>query len=440
MPSYGPEVIGPPPRDPEQKLWDPEVQTMDPELRRDLQNDRLRVLIRRVFDSPVPLFRDKLIAAGIGGPEDLKSVDDLDQVPLTVKQDLRDSEAEHPPFGTYRFTDARNAVRIGTSTGTTGNPTISFWTRKDLWIEYECGARAWWRHGYRPGMIITHAHPAYLYAGGPLLSGVYEYMGLLNIWVPPPDTDELAEQALRFWLRVKPDIPFMGFSTGRFFEVAAKLGIDPKDVGLEFKPVPGFGLGKGMPLMTAGAECHAYLGSGCGELPGAHLAEDFAIVQAVDPSTGREVPDGEWGDLVVTTLDRDNGLLRYDLEEACAIQRDPCPCGETSIRGLWGGRFKDLVSAQGKRFQPEEVASALRSIPDVTRPSLEWQMVRPSDGSRTLVVRVERGSEGSEDLAGLAQRCASAIHDALGIDADVTVLERDCLPRSGYKAARLVDE
>jgi phenylacetate-coenzyme A ligase PaaK-like adenylate-forming protein len=262
----------------------------------------------------------------------------------------------------------------------------------------------------------------------------------LNIWVPPPDTDEAAEQGLRFWTRVKPDIPFMGFSTGRFFEVAAKLGIDPKDAGLEFRGMPGFGLGKGMPLMTAGAECYAYVGGGCGQAPGAHLNMDWGIVQAVDPSTGAEVPDGEWGDLVVTTLDRDNGLLRYDLEEACAILREPCPCGETSIRGLWGGRFKDLVAAQGKRFQANEVEGALRKVDAVNAPSLEWQMVRPTDDTRPLQVRVERGagveSEGSE-IAGL---CAAAITEALGIEAVVTVLDRETIPRSGYKAARVVDE
>ena len=86
------------------------------------------------------------------------------------------------------------------------------------------------------------------------------------------------------------------------------------------------------------------------------------MVQAVDPATGLEVPDGEWGNLTVTTLDRDNCLLRYDLEEACAILREPCPCGETSIRGLWGGRFKDLLECQGTRFQANEVEGVLRGI------------------------------------------------------------------------------
>jgi phenylacetate-CoA ligase len=440
MPTYGPEVLGPPPRDTSQKYWDPEIQTMDPERLRALQEERLGVLLGKVFDNPVPLFRDKLVAAGITSPAAIRSLDDVRHIPLTVKQAPRDAAPEAPPWGTYRFTDPRQAVRVGQSTGTTGSPTISIWTRRDLWIEYESSARVWWRYGYRPGMIVTHAHPAYLYGGGPMLSGSYEYFGMLNVWVPPPDTDELAEQGLRFWTRVKPDIPFMGFSTGRFFEVAAKVGINPKDAGLEFKGMPGFGMGKGMPLMTAGAECFAYVGGACGQMPGAHINEDWGIVQAVDPATGAEVADGEWGDLVVTTLDRDNGLLRYDLEEACAILREPCSCGETSVRGLWGGRFKDLIALQGTRFQANEVESALRGVGEVNEPTLEWQMVRPTDETRPLVVRVERGTGAGGDDADIAKRCAGVIRDALGIDADVIVLAREAIPRSGYKAGRVVDE
>ena len=219
---------------------------------------------------------------------------------------------------------------------------------RDLAFEYESAARNFWRTGWRPGMVVTHAHPAYLYGGGMLLSGAYEYFGLVNLWVPPPDTDELAEQGIRAWMRFRPDIPFVGFSLGRYFEVSAKLKLDPReDVGLRIPSLPG---GKGIPLMTAGLECFAYLGGSCGA-PGGHLNEDRALVQAVDPETGREVADGEWGALVVTTLDRDGALLRYDLEEACALTREPCACGETTIRGFWGGRFKDLLAALGVALQ-----------------------------------------------------------------------------------------
>jgi phenylacetate-CoA ligase len=440
-PEFGPGLLGPIPRPIEQKLWDPPHQAMDLGQRRELQDDRVRTLIRRILTTPVPLFAAKLQAAGITSPDDVKGVDDLARIPLTIKQDLRDSEAESPPWGRYRFTDPRHAVRLGTSTGTTGQPTITVWTRKDIWIEYESGARNWWRMGYRPGQVITHAHPAYLYGGGTMLQQTYEYFGMLSLWVPPPDTDELAEQAVRFWTRVTPDHPFMGFATGRFIEVAGKVGISLEEAGLTGLRAPiGFGLGRGgMPLMTAGAECYSFVGGPCGESPGAHIHEDWAVVQAVDPATGAEVPDGEWGNLTVTTLDRDNGLLRYDLEEACAIVREPCPCGETSARGLWGGRFKDLLECQGTRFQVAELESVLRGIEAVREPSLEYQVVRPDGSGAELIVKVEVASEDPAVRQGAAEVAAAGIEETLGVRATVEVLARDTIPRAGYKATRVID-
>src|SRR5438132_3031182 len=119
MPPSGPEVLGPSPRDPDQRFWDVEAQTMDPERRRTLQEERLRAMVGRILEAPVPLFRRKLETAGVASPDDLKSLDDLWQIPPTVKQDLRDSEAADPPWGDYRFTSPRECVRMGTSTGTT---------------------------------------------------------------------------------------------------------------------------------------------------------------------------------------------------------------------------------------------------------------------------------------------------------------------------------
>jgi phenylacetate-CoA ligase len=434
VPVYRPELMGPPQKDHAQPFWDPEAQTQNPEARRILQNDRARELVRRILETPVPFFRRKLEEAGIKRSADLRGVEDLASIPLTRKQELRDSESQYPPIGDYRFTDLRRCVRISQSTGTTGTPTTMIFTRQDLWIEHESGARMFWRSGQRPGMIATHAHPAYLYGGGALLSSTYEYFGFVNLWVPPPDTDALAERGIRAWMRFKPDIPFVGFSLGRYFEVAAKLGLDPrKDVGLR---IPSIGGGKGMPLITAGLECYAYIGSACTQSPGAHLNEDWAVVQAVDPATGRDVPDGEWGNLVVTTLDRDNGMLRYDLEEACALVREPCPCGETTARGFWGGRFKDLLSCQGKRFQASELEAALRSVRAVSEPSLEWAVVRPKGDHAPLIVRVEQAGGDPREAA---QSCAGAVRERLGVSAQVEILPRGTLARSGYKTNRILD-
>jgi phenylacetate-CoA ligase len=438
IPSVEPVDLAPAPRDPDQRWWDPETQTMPQEQLQELREERLRDMVRRVLERPVPLFVRKLAEAGVTAPEDIKGLSDLERLPLTVKDDLRRSESEHPPVGDYRFVDLRDCARLGTSTGTTGTPTIMLWTRRDLRVEYECGARSWWRQGIRPGMIVTHAHPAYLYGGGPLLSGAYEYFGCLNIWVPPPDTDELAEQGMRMWMQVKPDVPFVGFALGRYFEVAAKLGLDPmNDVGLRIPSMPG-AADRGFPLATAGAECFAFLGHPCGEHNGSHLADDHTYVQAVDPDTGREVPDGEWGNLVVTTFGRDNCMIRYDLEEACRIERTPCPCGETSSRGWWGGRFKDLLSSQGRKFQVAEVQAALATVPEVAQPSLEFVVVRPRDEHPPLALRVEADESSSDDPA-VVQRLAAAIRQCLRVEASIELVERGSLPRSGFKATRVVD-
>jgi phenylacetate-CoA ligase len=425
---------GPGARELDQPFWDRDAQTMSVDARRALQDGRLRALVRRIFETPVPFFVRKLKEAGVDRPEAVEGVRDLASIPITRKQELRDSEAAHPPLGDYRFVGLRDAIRIGETTGTTGKPTALLFTRRDLLIEYESASRGLWRRGYRPGMIATHAHPAYLYAGGWMVSSAHEYFGLVNLWVPPPETDALAESGLRAWMRFRPDIPFQGFAMGRYLEVAQKLGLDPeKDLGLPARGSEGQGK---LPLVTAGLECYSFLGSVCRANEGGHINEDWAIVQAIDPLTGREVEDGAWGNLVVTTLDRDGALIRYDLEEACAIVRTPCACGETTARGFWGGRFRDLLFAQGRRFRALDLERALGTVEMVAHPSLEWVVVRPKDPDRALHVRVELAAGDRSDAT---RRCEDAIREALGVESRVEIVDRGALARSGYKAVRVID-
>lgn len=407
---------------------------------RELAEGRMRDAVRRVFDKPVPFFERKLRAAGIAGPDDVKSLSDLDSVPVTVKQELRDSESKNPPVGDYRSTDLRQNVMIGTSTGTTGTPTVALWTSHDIDIDCETGARMFWGQGIRPGQIITHSHPAYLYAGGPLLTTVYQRLGVLCVWVPPPETDELAEQGLRMWQRIKPDYPLMGFATGTFLTHAKRLGIDPLDVGLDFSKMPNLGGSGGLlGLMTAGAECFSYLGAPCGNRLGSHLAEDYTYVQALGED-GRPVPDGEWGRLVVTTFGRDNFLIRYDLEEACKLESTDCGCGQTSIRGYWGGRFKDLVSTQGKSFMLTDIERAIGGVDDAKAGGIQYQIIRPTDIAAPLRLRVEVGEGFSGDTADVREHLVNAFSKELGIVVEPEVLDRDTLPRAGFKATRIVDE
>jgi phenylacetate-CoA ligase len=270
-------------------------------------------------------------------------------------------------------------------------------------------------------------------------TSVYEHMGCLAVWAEPPDTDESAEKTLEFWKRVTPDRPFMGFATGRFIEVANKRGMDLVEVGLDMSKNPPITKDGILPLMTAGAEAVAYLGSACGEVNGGHVCEDFAVVQAVDPDTGEEVPDGQWGNFVITTLGRDNFLVRYDLEEAVKLDRSPCPCGETHVRGWWGGRMKDLLRTQGVSIMLMDLERSLRRVPSVGDPSLEYVVVRPSQPEAPLVVRVEANPDVT-DLATVGAEASAQLSEALGVAVEVEALERDALPRAGYKATRVVDE
>jgi phenylacetate-CoA ligase len=197
---------------------------------------------------------------------------------------------------------------------------------------------------------------------------------------------------------------------------------------------------KGIPLRTAGLDCYAFLGDTCGESTGAHLNQDRAIIQAVDPLTGKDVPEGEWGSLVVTTFERDNGVIRYNLEESCKLFSAPCPCGETTMRGIWGGRFTDIIRAQGKRLHPYQIEAVFRKVPDVNTPAVEWQMVRPADENQILLMRVERGINASAPDTEIARACYQKIKEELGLETEISIVPRDALPRSSYKIARIVDK
>jgi phenylacetate-CoA ligase len=422
-------------------MWDASVQTMPRDQLRALQNERLRAVILRAFDRPVPFFKAKLEAAGVESPADIRTVEDLDRIPLTTKAELRESEAAHPPVGDYRFFDLREAVRLGLSGGTTGTPTINLWTALDVEVEHETGARRLWREGFRPGQIVTHGHPAYLYSGGLMVQSTYEYMGVLSLWVPPPETDELAEQGIRMWQRIRPDRPFHGQAQRRFTEVAIKLGLDPREdlnltnAGLGGRPVQNVEVGV-YPLNTAGSEAFSYLGGPCEHSTGAHITEDFAYVQALDPATGKEVPDGEWGTHVITTFGKDGALIRYDLEELCRFDTSMCSCGETSKRGWWGGRVQDLLNTQGKRIWSFDVDTVLSKVPEITVPSLEFVAVRPQEESAPLRLRVEY--DGAERPA-VEEQIAAQMREHFAVAVAVEFVGRGSLPRYAHKRSLIAE-
>jgi phenylacetate-CoA ligase len=419
------------------RYYDADVQTMPLERVRALQSERLGRQLDRIWERPISFFKRKLEAAGLSRRE-LRSLDDLAAIPTTVKAELRDSEAAHPPFGDYRGAAPRDAVRLGASTGTSGRPTLILWTRKDLEVDHAASARGRWRWGLRPGMSLANAHPFGTNAGGWHFSHGVEALGVLNVPSGPPVGEQHVRDVIEVWRRLKPDMyRLFGNVAGTYADAARKMGLDPeRDLNLTMPA--GDHPSEQYLMVSSGLEALPLLGSACVERNGAHLAEDLAIVEVVDWRTGRPCGHGERGSLVVTVLEKDNFLLRYDLEDVVRLNTDPCACGETHRRLFYEGRVRDVVQAGDRRVLPIDVAFVLYEFPEVSVPAAEYQIVRTAAPSDRLHVRCEHAPGVERDA--LARRLGERFRERLGVTARLELVERGGLPRFAYKAARVVDE
>ena len=258
--------------------------TMPLEDVRALQATRLGAQLDRVWDTPVPFFKRKYEAAGLRRA-DIRGLDGLRQLPTTVKAELRESEAAHPPFGDYRGAPVAEAVRLGASTGTSGRPTLILWTRKDLAVDHAASARGRWRWGLRPGMSLANAHPFGMNAGGWHFSHGVEALDVLNVPSGPPVGDAHVRDVIEVWRRIKPDMyRLFGNVATTYAEAARRLGLDPvADLNLR---MAGDHPSQQYLMASSGLEALPLLGSACDEHDGAHLAEDLAIVSAIQRSLG----------------------------------------------------------------------------------------------------------------------------------------------------------
>jgi phenylacetate-CoA ligase len=423
--------------DADRPFYRPEVQTMPRERIEALQLDRLQRLLGRIWDRPIPFFRRKLEAARIA-PRDVRRLDDLRAIPTTVKDDLRASEAEHPPLGDYRGSSIDDCVRIGCSTGTSGKPTIILWTRHDQAVDLEAVCRGRWRWGLRPGSSLAHGHPFGLYGGGISFSKGIEALGLLNVPCAPPTAGPWTQEVVRLLAMVKPaHYRFFGNAAAQYADAARAAGYDPeRELNLR---VQGEDPTEQYKSVSAGLEALGMLGTACGEDDGAHVAEDLAIAEVIDRRSGRPVGDGERGNLVVTVLEKDNAFLRYDLHDIVRLNLRPCPCGETHRRLFYEGRVKDVVPVAGREILPIDVLLALLQCAPLRGAPIEYQLVRRPELT-ALPIRIEHAAADSAEAAGVAAAIGATARARLGVPCEIELLAPNALPRFAFKAARVIDE
>ncbi|MDR7483292.1 MAG: phenylacetate--CoA ligase [Armatimonadota bacterium] len=422
-------------------LWDPAAEAAPRgELVR-LQDQRLRQVVARVW-ARVPFYRERLAAAGLT-PEEVRGIADLPRLPFTTKADLR----RLYPFGHFAC-PPEEVVELHCSSGTTGYPTATGYTRADLDVWAEVMARSLTAAGVRPGDLIQNAYGYGLFTGG---LGFHYGALRLGARVLPTSTGNTARQVrlLREFgataLACTPSYALhlaevVEESTGGPLRLRCGLfGAEPwceetraeieRRLGLRAADFYGLSevIGPGV-----AAECEARAGL--------HVHEDHFLPEVIDPATGTPLPPGQRGELVLTTLTREaTPLLRYRTGDIAALVPEPCVCGRTHVRMTRvAGRIDDMLVIRGVNVFPSEVETVLGSLPDLAP---QYQLVVDrARGLDVLEVQVEaRADTSPAHYRALAERLRQALRDALGLAAAVTVLPPRQLPRSDGKAVRVVD-
>ena len=423
------------PRETNPSLWDPEHETLPPEGMRALQEQRLKACVRRAYER-VPFYRRRLDEAGVR-PEDIRTLEDLSGLPLTTKDDLRNES----PFGLLAV-ERERLVRVHASSGSTGAPTVVAYTRKDLELWADLCARALASTGVRPGSTLHIAYGYGLFTGGLGFQAGAERLGALGVPAGPGN----AVRQLQLIQRLRADVllatPSYALS---LLEEAERAGVEGARLGLKVGVFGGEAWSEALrQRLETGWGLRAFdtyglsevLGPGvaheCEARGGLHLYEDHFLPEVIDPATGRVLPEGELGELVLTAVTKEAmPVLRYRTRDLTRLTRGQCACGRELVRmERVAGRVDDLLQVGARTVLPSAIEEVLLRLDSV---GPQYQIVRAHQGPP--VVQVERAGP---DTARGEREMAQMLEHALGISLAVRLVPPGTLPRSEGKAQRLV--
>ncbi len=411
-----------------------------------LQSRRLRQTVERVYHL-VPFYREKLDALGIK-PRDIRSVKDLSRLPFTLKQDLRD----HYPFGLFAV-PMEQVIRIHSSSGTTGKPTVVGYTEHDLKVWNEVMARTMSMGNVGPGDVVHNAYGYGLFTGG---LGFHYGGEAVGASVVPSSGGFTKRQLLlmkdfgatalcctpSFALHLSEVAREEGYDLHNDFKLKAGFfGAEPASEGLRqalrdawnIQYVEAYGLSEIIGPGVA-ATCPE------GRL---HVFEDHFIPEIIDPETGEVLSDGEEGELVITTVTKQAlPLLRYRTKDITRLYREPCACGRTLV-GMDSikGRSDDMLIVNGVNVFPSQVEHVLTKVEGTTP---NYVIVVDKKGVLDkLEVWVEMDestfADGIGALETLKRRLETEMLNDLYINVRVKLVEPRTLERSMGKAKRIMD-
>ncbi len=427
-------------------IWNPNKECMPREQMRELQGKRLCKLVQYVYHN-VPFYRHKMQEMDLT-PDDIREIEDITKLPFTTKQDLRDNY----PYG-LMAAPLSEVVRVHASSGTTGNPTIVGYTRRDLSIWSEVMSRCLSAYGVTRDDTFSVSYGYGLFTGG---LGAHYGVENLGATVIPASTGNTEKH-----VRLIRDLHITGIACTPSYalylaEVVERMGIRKEELGLR---IGAFGaepwtehmrqeiqsrLGlKGYNIYGLSEIMGPGVSYECQEQYGSHINEDHFYPEIIDPVTCQNLPYGTQGELVFTTLTKEGmPLLRYRTKDLTSLIADPCPCGRTSVRMTpIMGRSDDMLIIRGINVFPSQVESVILGMKEFEPQYL--LVVDRKNNLDTLEVQVEVRRDFFSDDIGSMLRLKKTLSDrlksVLSISAEVKLVEPNSIARSQGKSKRVID-
>lgn len=423
-----------------------EIETASREKILEIQNEKIVKQVRHVYDN-VPYYKKLMDEKGVT-PDDIKSVDDIKKLPFLCKDDLREAY----PYGLLA-TDLKNCVRIQSTSGTTGKRVVAFYTQKDIDIWEECCARAIVAAGGTNEDVCQVCYGYGLFTGGPGLNGGSHKVGCLTL----PMSSGNTERQIQFMMDLGATILCCTPSYAAYIGESLKdAGYKPEDNKLKagiFGAEPWTEEMRREIEKSLGIKAYDIYGltetSGpgvsfeCAEQTGMHINEDHFYAEIIDPETGEVLPEGEKGELVFTSLDKEAfPLLRYRTRDICVLTRKKCSCGRTHVKmSKPMGRSDDMLIIRGVNVFPSQIETVL--LKEGYTPNYQIIVDRVNN-SDTFDINVEIAPEQFSDKVGENQakekELVAAMRTMLGIGPKVHLVPPKSIVRSEGKAVRVIDK
>ncbi len=428
--------------------WNEPMETMPREALQRLQLERLQHTVRRVYQN-VPVYRTRMQEAGVS-PEDIKTLCDVRLLPFTQKSDLRDNY----PYGLFAAPQ-EEIVRIHASSGTTGKPIVAGYTAHDVQVWAEVVARCLGCAHITRADTVQVSYGYGLFTGGLGLHYGVEKVGAKVVPTSAGNTqrqlmlmEDLGATAIActpsYALMLAEGLRDTGFDMSRLKLKTGVFGAEPwteamrdeiqKLLGIKALDIYGLTetIGPGVAMECLEAQS------------GLHMWEDHFMFEILNPDSGEAMPDGEVGELVITTLSKEGmPTLRYRTHDLTAVIAEPCPCGRTHrrIRRL-RGRTDDMLIIRGINVFPSQIESAIVGIPGIAPRYL--LVVDRVDNRDTLEVQVELAPELLSDevrrVEALQQQVSRAIEQVIGLSVKLKLMNPGSIQRSEGKSQRVVDK